>query len=133
MRKEMGPVLKASAKLLARFEDAKIHIDAHAGRWWMGVVGMVCDCGQGLDWNLFPCSLGGQDIKCLDMGCDRSYDSSGIQVPLPLDKMARQPAGFYENTNFYSMFHGVYCIYPLVIQHSHGKWPIYRWFTCLPI
>jgi hypothetical protein len=19
--------------------------------------------------------------------------------------------------------------YPLVIQHSHGKWPIYRWFT----
>jgi hypothetical protein len=29
----MGPVLKASAKLLARFEDAKIHIDAHAGRW----------------------------------------------------------------------------------------------------
>jgi len=31
VRKEMGPVLKASAKLLARFEDAKIHIDAHAG------------------------------------------------------------------------------------------------------
>ena len=19
--------------------------------------------------------------------------------------------------------------YPLVIQHSHGKWPVYRWFT----
>ena len=35
----MGPVLKASAKLLARFEDAKIHIDAHAGRWWMVVDG----------------------------------------------------------------------------------------------
>ena len=27
---------------------------------------------------------------------------------------------FFEQTNK---------IYPLVIQHSHGKWPIYRWFT----
>jgi len=24
---------------------------------------------------------------------------------------------------------GMSVIYHLVIEHSHGKWPIYRWFT----
>ena len=27
------------------------------------------------------------------------------------------------------MDHMYMYIYPLVIEHSHGKWPIYRWFT----
>ena len=39
----------------------------------------------GLDWNPFLCSLGvGQDIECLDMGCDGLYDSSQVQVQLRL-------------------------------------------------
>ena len=34
MLKETLPFLKAAANLLMRFEDAKIHIDAHAGLPW---------------------------------------------------------------------------------------------------